>query len=102
MRLFVRLFVGLFLFQLALWGMAAAFHGDYPALSFLIIPAIWIAMVVGGVHSAGPLSLLVGIAVTTLFYALLASLGVLAAKFLLGNKMPRPGSSATERPNNWR
>ena len=89
MSLFIRLLVGIFLFQLALFGMASLFHGDHPALYFLIIPAIWIAMVVGGVHSAGTFSLLIGIAVSALFYALLASLVVLAVKFV-HSKTPKP------------
>jgi len=82
MRLFIRLFVGIFLVQLALYGMAAAFHGDHPALYLVIIPAIWIAMVVGGVHSAGILSFVIGIAVTALFYALLAWVVVVGVKFV--------------------
>lgn len=72
--------------------MAAAFHGDHPALFFPIIPVIWIAMLVGGVHSAGILSFLIGIIVTALFYALLASLVVLAARLVLGSKTPKPES----------
>jgi len=47
------------------------------------MPAMWIAMIVGGVHSAGFFSFLVGIAVASLFYAALASLGVFAARLLL-------------------
>jgi len=53
MKLFTRLFAGLFLFELARYGMAYAPQGDYPALSFLMFPAIWIAMAIGRVHSAG-------------------------------------------------
>ena len=87
MRFFTRLFAGLFLFELALFGMAYASHGAYPALSFLIIPAVWIAMAIGGVHSAGILSILTGITVTAFFYALVASL---AAKVLLRTDMPEP------------
>ncbi len=90
MKLFTRLFAGLFLFELALFGMTYASHGDSPALSFLMIPTIWIAMAIGGVHSAGILSFLIGIAVTALFYALVASLAVFIAKALLGTKMPKP------------
>ena len=89
MKLFTRLFVGLFFFELALFGMAYASRGDY-RLPFLMIPTIWIAMAIGGVHSAGILSFLIGIAVTALFYALVGSLAVFIAKVLLGAKMPKP------------
>ena len=90
MRLFSRLFVGLFLTELALYGMAYASQGEYPALTLPLIPCIWIAMAIGGVHSAGILSFLIGIAVTALFYALVASLTVFIAKVLLGTGMPKP------------
>jgi membrane protein implicated in regulation of membrane protease activity len=40
---------------------------------FPIIPAIWIGMAIGGVHSAGVLSFIVGLTITALVYALLAS-----------------------------
>ena len=83
MKTFIRLFVGLLLFQAILWGLSAASHGNFPVVVFLITPAIWIAMILGGVHSAGFFSFLVGIAVTSLFYATLVSLGVFAARFLL-------------------
>jgi hypothetical protein len=80
-RTFIRLFAGLFLFQAVLWGIAAASHGSFRPP--VLMPAMWIAMIVGGVHSAGFFSFLVGIAVASLFYAALASLGVFAARLLL-------------------
>jgi hypothetical protein len=82
MGTFIRLFVGLLLVQGILWGVADASHGNPPALVFLIMPAMWIAMIVGGVHSAGFFSFLVGIAGTSLFYAVLVSLGMFAASLL--------------------
>ena len=92
MKFCTRLFAGLLLFQLALYGMTVASHGDLPAFTVLLIPAIWIAMAIGGVHSAGISSFLIGIAVTALFYALVASVVVFVAKVLLGKKRPKPES----------
>ena len=83
MRTFIGLFVGLLLFQAILWGIVAASDGNFPALESLLTPAIWIAMIVGGVHSAGFFSILFGTVVTSLLYAALVSLGVFAARLLL-------------------
>ena len=77
MRVFLRLFIALFLLELLMYGIAAAWHTSHPLIYFPIIPAIWIAMAIGGVHSAGFLSFLIGLTITALLYALVGS--VLAA-----------------------
>ena len=73
MRLFIRLFLVVFLCELSLYGVAAISHTDHPLVYFPIIPAIWVAMAIGGVHSAGFLSCVVGLAVTALVYSLVTS-----------------------------
>jgi membrane protein implicated in regulation of membrane protease activity len=71
MKLFFFLFIGWFSLESVLFGIANATHPLNPAGYFLIFPAIWIAMVVGGVHSAGFWSLVIGLAMTALLYAVL-------------------------------
>jgi len=73
MRLFGFLLVGWFAVGLILYGVASATHPQNPAVFFLIFPAIWIAMVVGGVHSAGFWSFVIGLAITALLYAVLTT-----------------------------
>ena len=76
MKLFTRLFVAMFVLEALLFAINAASHRHHPSVYFLIIPAILIAMAVGGVHSAGFMSLLVGMVATALVY------GAIAAAFL--------------------
>lgn len=73
MRLFIRLFVAFFLFELMLYGIAGVSHTYHSVVYFPIIPAIWIGMAIGGVHSAGVLSFMVGLTITSLVLAFLAS-----------------------------
>jgi len=73
MRLFIRLLVVFFLFELILYGIAGISHAYHPLVYFPIIPAIWIGMMIGGVHSAGVISFMVGLTITALVYALVAS-----------------------------
>ena len=73
MRLFIRLLVAFFLLELILYGIAGVSHTYRPLVYFPIIPAIWIGMAIGGVHSARVLSFIVGLTITALVYALLAS-----------------------------
>jgi hypothetical protein len=82
MKLFIRLFVGFFLLELALYGIAAVSHAYHPVVYFLIIPSILLGMAIGGVHSAGFLSFLVGLAATALLYAALALLCIFVAQKL--------------------
>ena len=89
MRLFISLFIVFFLCELALYGVAAVSHTNHALVYFPIIPAIWVAMAIGGVHSAGFLSCVVGLAVTALVYSLVASALVwLTSKVLNKDEMP--------------
>jgi tellurite resistance protein TehA-like permease len=72
MRVFIWLFVGFLIFELLLLGCSALAHNDHPLLFSPIIPAIWIAMAIGGVHSAGLLSVASGLMVTAFLYAVVA------------------------------
>jgi purine-cytosine permease-like protein len=88
MKLFFLLFLGWFGVESVLFAIANATHPLNPAGYFLIFPAIWIAMAIGGVHSAGFLSLVIGLATTALLYALLTSVLVFLASRLRG-RAPR-------------
>jgi hypothetical protein len=72
MRMFVWLLAVSLVLEFGLYGIATAFHPNQTIAFFPIFPAVWIAMGIGGVHSAGFLSLIVGIVVTALIYALIA------------------------------
>ena len=95
MKLLIQLFVGFFLLELALYGVAAVSHTYHPLVYFLIIPAVWFGMAIGGVHSAGFASLLVGLAATALLYAALASLFVFLAQELRRRRQCLHDSRAT-------
>ncbi len=83
MRLFTRLLVAFILFQLILYGIAGVSHTYRPLVYFPIIPAIWIGMAIGGVHSAGAPSFMVGLTITALVYAIVASALVRLSQKLL-------------------
>lgn len=70
MRLFTLLFVGSFLVELGFLGATALSRSYHPLLQLPIDPAIMVAMGVGGVHSAGFVSVVFGLIVGALFYAL--------------------------------
>ena len=70
MKLFGWLFGISLLVELLLLAWSAVSHGDHLFYAPLI-PAIWIAMAIGGVHSAGFLSFVCGLTVAALFYAVL-------------------------------
>ena len=70
MKLFGWLFGISLLVELLLLACSAAFHDDHPFYAPLI-PAIWIAMAIGGVHSAGFFSFVCGLTVAALLYAIL-------------------------------
>lgn len=70
MKLFAWLFAISFGVELLLLACSAAFHGDHLVYAPLI-PAILIAMAIGGVHSAGFISFTCGLAVTALLYGIL-------------------------------
>jgi hypothetical protein len=72
MKLFIWLLTGSFMLHLLLFGVATIFHPSRSFAFFPIFPAIWIAMAVGGVHSAGPLSFIAGVTVMAFAYALFA------------------------------
>jgi hypothetical protein len=61
---------GCSLFRLLSSYCSAAFHGDHLVYAPLI-PAIWIAMAIGGVHSAGFISLICGLTVAAFLYGIL-------------------------------
>jgi Na+/H+ antiporter NhaA len=63
LRAIAKKIVGWFGLGLILFGIASATHPKNSAGYFLIFPAIWIAMVVGGVHSAGFWSFVIGLAI---------------------------------------
>lgn len=86
MRLFLRLFVAALLLELVLYGITATIHTHNPEVYFLLIPAIWIAMGVGGVHSAGFLSLVLGFALAALLYGFLVWVVVVLTSRLRGRK----------------
>lgn len=72
MKKFLWFFAGAALFQLGLIALAAAHVRADTPLFFPIFPAIWIAAVIRGVHSAGVLSLLAAVTFTSAVYALIA------------------------------
>ena len=72
MRAFIWLLAASLLLELSLYGIGTTFHPNQTFAFYPILPAVWIAMAIGGVHSAGFLSLIVGIVVTALVYALVA------------------------------
>jgi hypothetical protein len=94
MRVFIWLFVGILIFQLLLLGCSALSHNDHPLLFSPIIPAIWIAMAIGGAHSAGLLSVASGLTLTSFLYAVLASV-----LFLFWSKVRRGRNPASDGPN---
>jgi len=69
MKLFAWLFVVSLIVELLLLGCSATFHGDHLFYAPLI-PAIWIAVVIGGVHSAGFFSIVCGLTVVAFLYAM--------------------------------
>jgi hypothetical protein len=71
MRLFTRLFVASFIVELSFLGATALSRSYHPLLQLPIDPAILVAMGIGGVHSAGFLSVAFGLTVAAFFYALL-------------------------------
>jgi purine-cytosine permease-like protein len=87
MKLFPWLFVGWFGVESVLFGIANATHPLNAGWYFLIFPAIWIAMAVGGVHSAGLLSVAIGLATTALLYAVLTATLVFVASRLRGHTL---------------
>jgi hypothetical protein len=96
MKLFFLLFLGWFgVESVVLFATANATHPLNPAGYFLTFPAIWIAMAVGGVHSAGFLSLVIGLATIALLYAVLTSVLVFLASRLRGRALRK---RAMEQP----
>jgi hypothetical protein len=92
-RVFIRLFVGFLIFELLLLGCSALSHNDHPLLFSPIIPAIWIAMAIGGVHSAGPLSVASGLTLTAFLYGVLAFVLFLFWSKVLRGKNPASGGA---------
>jgi hypothetical protein len=84
MKLFIWLLVASFLLQLCLFGVAATFHPAGSFAFFPIFPAIWFAMAIGGVHSAGPLSFIAGATAMAFVYTLFAWSAV---RFLLAMRL---------------
>jgi hypothetical protein len=72
MRLLLWLFAGLFVFELLLYGLALVFHPYIPFMEFFILPAVWIGIAIGGVHSARFWSFLIGFIATAFLYAVVA------------------------------
>jgi hypothetical protein len=70
MKTLLLFFVALLVLELTMYGVASASYAHNAIFYFPIIPAIWIAMIIGGVHSAGFLSILVGLVITAFSYAL--------------------------------
>jgi hypothetical protein len=79
MRVFVRLFVASLVFELLLFRVAAVSHSNNPFVFFPLLPAIWIGWAIGGVHSAGLPSFLIGLTVTAFLYAVVAWMCVAVA-----------------------
>jgi hypothetical protein len=73
MKAFIWCFVVFILIELSLYGLSAALPSSDQSLAFFpIFPSIFLAMAIGGVHSAGLFSFAVGIVVTAFVYALVA------------------------------
>ena len=73
MRSFRFFFVAFLVLELLLFGAATITRAIDPTIVYFpILPAIWLSMVIGGVHSAGLLSMAVAGTVTAFFYALVA------------------------------
>lgn len=70
MKLFGWLFAISLVVELLLLACSAAFHGDHLVYAPLI-PAIWIAMAIGGVHSAGFISFVCALTVAAFLYGIL-------------------------------
>jgi hypothetical protein len=94
LKLFIKLFLGLFLLGLVLYGIAAASHTYHPVVVFLIAPAFWIGMLIRSAEPGGRLLMLFGITLTSLFYSLLAWVCIaFASKVLSRNRMEKRGSA---------
>jgi hypothetical protein len=72
MRLFLVLLIVWFVLQAAMF-VAGAARPEHPIGSFALIPAVWIAMGIGGVHSAGFWSVVLALLITSLVYASITS-----------------------------
>lgn len=73
MRLFIRLFVLIFLLEAALYGVAVASPVYHPIVVLLIAPAFWVGMVISSVRTPWLLWSLAGIIITAGSYALILS-----------------------------
>ena len=95
LRLFLWLFAGLLIFEFLLYGIGSASDCHNPFVVFPIVPAIWIGMAIGGVHTMGLSSFLIGLCATSFFYAAVAWVCV-AAFLKIRNKTRkgRPGPFA--------
>ena len=95
MRLFLWLFAASLVLELLLYGIAAVSHSHNLFVYFPVVPAIWIGMAIGGVHTAGFLSFLIGLTVTAFLYAVVAWMCVAAVlKVRNKSRYGRPASSA--------
>lgn len=72
LKLLLWLFVAVLAVQSAMFAVATLFHPIHTYWFFPLFPAIWIAMAVGGVHSAGGLSCAVGLITASAIYAPIA------------------------------
>jgi hypothetical protein len=87
MKAFVWWFAAFLILELSLYGLSAAFPSSDQSLAFFpIFPAIFVAMAIGGVHSAGLISFAVGIVVTAVVYALVAWAPVRLFKRKIGGR----------------
>jgi hypothetical protein len=94
MRLFIRLFVPIFLFEGILYGIAAASPVYHPVVVFLITPAFWVGMAISNVRTPWLLWSLVGITITASVYALILSVVWCAiSKVLHRNSVQNQGAT---------
>jgi hypothetical protein len=72
MRRFAWIFAGSLLLDVALTVSSSISRNSDQSLWYAPLwPAIWVAMVIGGVHSAGMFSLAIGFVVTAILYSLI-------------------------------
>lgn len=87
LRVFARVFFGCFVLELALFGINAVSRTQNPIAFFPLVPIIWIALAIGGVHSAGFLSIVFAFVITTFVYGVIGTgIWLIVSKATRNNK----------------
>ena len=93
MRLYIRLFIAMFLLEGILYGIAAASPVYHPVVVFLIAPAFWVGMAISSVRTPWLLWSLVGITISAIVYTLILSVvWSIVSKVLRRNRVQNHGT----------